>query len=94
MFVLGLSSGQSSSTDSLRAKKYFLRSSVISSEARHVCNRLLPFPLAYPAANIRIHSVCFAHHRTCISPTLPRSTLCGGAVVTTEKGKGGGERVG
>lgn len=50
MFVLGLSSGQSSSTDSLMAKKYFLRSSVIYSEARHVCDRLLLFPLAYPAA--------------------------------------------
>lgn len=52
MFALGLSSGQSSSTDSLRAKKYLLGSSVIYSESRHVCDRPLPLSFAYPAPDV------------------------------------------
>lgn len=60
MFVLGLGSGRSSSTVSLRAKKYFLRSSVIYSESCRVCDRpplpLLLAPsllsLTYPAGDV------------------------------------------
>lgn len=52
MFVLGLGSGQSSCTVSLRAKKYFLRSSVIYSEPCRVCDGLPPFSHTYPAADV------------------------------------------
>lgn len=48
MCVLVLASGQSSSTVSLSAEKYFLRSSVIYSESCRVCDELPPFSHTYP----------------------------------------------
>ena len=92
----GLCSGQSSSTDSLRAKKYFLRSSVIYSESRRVRDGLPPPPTLHPPSVFtRLSSsqyvcvcvcVCvpLSRRHTCISPPLPRCTLCRGEAMTTE----------
>lgn len=72
MFVLGLGTGQSSFTVSLSAKKYFLRSSVIYSESRRVCDGLPPLLSTRLSSGLYVRECAF-HSATRTPPSLPLS---------------------